>query len=76
MQEKIVINNRLLEFIKSIIEDVIESDYEDAPQNINTIIAVNIFLNQLNFDITNMQMSEIFGEQIINKIFDEIKSNM
>lgn len=76
MQEKIVINNRLLEFIKSIIEDVIESDYEDAPQNINTIIAVNNFLNQLNFDITNMQMSEIFGEQIINKIFDEIKSNM
>lgn len=76
MEEKIVINNRLLDYICSIIEDVIESEFEDEPKNINTIIAVNNFLNQINFDITDMQMSDLFGEHIINKIFDEIKSNM
>ena len=76
VEEKIVINNRLLDYICSIIEDVIESEFEDEPKNINTIIAVNNFLNQINFDITDMQMSDLFGEHIINKIFDEIKSNM
>lgn len=76
MQEKIVINNRLLEFICSIIGDVIEGEYEDNTKNISTIIVVNNFLNQIDFDITNIEMSDLFAEQIINKIFDEIKSNM
>lgn len=76
MEEKIVLNNRLMDWILEIIKDMIESTIEDNPEKINTIIAVNNFINQLDFDLDDLEISELVGEQITNKIFDEIKCNI
>ena len=58
------------------IADMIESIIEDCPDRVSTIIAVNNFIEQLNLDSQELEMTEIIGEKITNKIFDEIKSNI
>lgn len=55
---------------------MIESTIEDNPDRVSTIIAVNNFIEQLNLDSQELEMTEIIGEKITNKIFDEIKSNI
>lgn len=55
---------------------MIESTIEDSPDRVSTIIAVNNFIEQLNLDSQELEMTEIIGEKITNKIFDEIKSNI
>ena len=59
-----------------IVEDMIESTIEDNPDRVSTIIAVNNFIEQLNLYPQELEMTEIIGEKIANKIFDEIKSNI
>ena len=55
---------------------MIESTIEDSPDKVTTIIAVNNFIEQLDLDPQELQMTEIIGEKITNKIFDVIKSNI
>ncbi len=76
MEEKIVLNNRLKTWLFDIVEDMIESTIEDSPDKIATIIAVNNFIEQLDLDSKELEMTEIIGEKITNKMFDEIKSNI
>lgn len=76
MGEKIILNNRLKIWLFDIVEDMIESTIEDSPDRVSTIIAVNNFIEQLNLDPQELEMTEIIGEKITNKIFDEIKSNI
>lgn len=76
MEEKKVLNNRLKTWLFDIVEDMIESTIEDSPDKVTTIIAVNNFIEQLDLDPQELQMTEIIGEKITNKIFDEIKSNI
>ena len=76
MEEKKVLNNRLKTWLFDIVEDMIESTIEDSPDKVTTIIAVNNFIEQLDLDSQELQMTEIIGEKITNKIFDEIKSNI
>lgn len=76
MEEKIVLNNRLKTWLFDIVEDMIESTIEDSPDKIATIIAVNNFIEQLDLDSQELEMTEIIGEKITNKMFDEIKSNI
>lgn len=76
MEEKIVLNERLMSWLFGIIKDMLESTIEDNPSRINTIIAVNNFIEQLDFDMEDIGMSELVGEKITNKMFDEIKSNI
>ena len=76
MEEKIVLNERLKNWILDIVVDMIESTIEDSPNKVATIIAVNNFIKQLDLNNEEIQMTEIVGEQITNKIFDEIRSNI
>lgn len=76
MEEKIVLNERLKKWLLDIVVDMIESTIEDCPDKVSTIIAVNNFIKQLDLSDQDIQMTEIVGEQITNKIFDEIKSNI
>ena len=76
MEEKIVLNNRLKTWLFDIVEDMIESTIEDSPNKVSTIIAVNNFVEQLDLGSQELEMTEIIGEKITNKIFYEIKSNI
>lgn len=76
MEEKIVLNNRLKTWLFDIVEDMIESTIEDSPNKVATIIAVNNFVEQLDLGSQELDMTEIIGEKITNKIFYEIKSNI
>lgn len=76
MEEKIVLNNRFKTWLFDIVEDMIESTIEDSPDKVATIIAVNNFIEQLDLEPQELEMTEIIGEKITNKIFDEIKSNI
>ena len=76
MWEKIILNKRLKTWLFDIVEDMIESTIEDNPDRVSTIIAVNNFIEQLNLYPQELEMTEIIGEKIANKIFDEIKSNI
>ena len=76
MKEKIVLNNRLKTWLFDIVEDMIESTIEDSPDKVATIIAVNNFIEQLDLDPQELEVTEIIGEKITNKLFDEIKSNI
>lgn len=76
MKQNNTLNDQLLDWINSIVKDMIESTMEDESSKIPTIIAVNNFLNQLDFDFNSLQLSDLFGEEITNRIFDEIKSNI
>ena len=76
MEGKIILNNRLKTWLFDSVEDIIESTIEDSPDRVSTIIAVNNFIEQLNLYPQELEMTEIIGEKIANKIFDEIKSNI
>ena len=76
MEEKKELNPNLKKWLFDIVEDMIESTIEDSPDKVSTIIAVNNFVEQLDLDSQELQMTEIIGEKITNKIFDEIKSNI
>ena len=71
MEEKIVLNNRLKTWLFDIVEDMIESTIEDSPNKVATIIAVNNFVEQLDLGSQELEMTEIIGEKITNKIFYE-----
>lgn len=71
-----MVNSRLKTWLFDIVEDMIESTIEDSPDRVSTIIAVNNFIEQLDLDPQELEMTEIIGEKITNKIFDEIKSNI
>lgn len=76
MEQKIELNNNLINWISYIVKDMIESTLEDESEKIPTIVAVNDFLNQLKYDFNSLKISDLFGEEITNRIFDEIKSNI
>lgn len=76
MEEKIILNSGLKTWLFDIVEDMIESTIEDSPDRVSTIIVVNNFIEQLDLDPQELEMTEIIGEKITNKIFDEIKSNI
>lgn len=76
MEQKIVLNYKLLDWITSIMKDMIESTIEDTPEEISTLIAVNNMLNQLDTETMNDEMTNLISETLINKIFDEIKNGI
>ena len=76
MEEKIILNSGLKTWLFDIVEDMIESTIEDSPDRVSTIIVVNNFIEQLDLDPQELEMTEIIGEKITNKIFDKIKSNI
>lgn len=55
---------------------MINDTIEESPEDISTFIAVNDMMNQLNLDISNVDISSLIGEELVDGIFSEIKSNM
>ena len=76
MEQKIVLNYRLLDWLTSVIKDIIEDTVEDEPNKISTFIAVNNMLNELDSDTASGDMSNLISETLINKIFDEVKNSI
>lgn len=71
-----MLNRQLLDWIFAVIEDMINDTIEESPEDISTFIAVNDMMNQLNLDISNVDISSLIGEELVDGIFSEIKSNM
>ena len=65
MKEKTVLNNRLKEWIFDIVEDMIESTIDYNPEKVPTIIAVNNFIEQLDLDKQDIELTEIIGERCV-----------
>lgn len=76
LEQKLTLNYKLLNWLTSVIIDIIESTIEDTPEKMTTFIAVNNMLNQLDKQTTNDDMNNLVSETLINKIFDEIKNNI
>lgn len=76
MEQKIVLNYRLLDWLTSVIKDIIEDTVEDEPNKISTFIAVNNMLNELDNEPASDDMANLISETLINKIFDEVKNSI
>lgn len=76
MEQKITLNYRLLDWLTSVIKNIIEDTIEDEPNKISTFIAVNNMLNELDSDTASGDMSNLISETLINKIFDEVKNSI
>lgn len=73
MEQKITLNYRLLDWLTSVIKDIIEDTVEDEPNKISTFIAVNNMLNELDNETASDDMANLISETLIKKIFDEVK---
>lgn len=76
MKQKITLNYRLLDWLTSVIKDIIEDTVEDEPNKISTFIAVNNMLNELDNETASDDMANLISETLINKIFDEVKNSI
>lgn len=76
MEQKITLNYRLLDWLTSIIKDIIEDTVEDEPNKISTFIAVNNMLNELDNETASDDMANLISETLIKKIFDEVKNSI
>jgi len=76
LEQKIVLNYRLLDWLTSVIKDIIEDTVEDEPNKISTFIAVNNMLNELDNETASDDMANLISETLINKIFDEVKNSI
>lgn len=71
-----MLNYRLLDWITSIIKDVIEDTVTETLEKMATFVAVNNMLNQLCDNTKNDDIPNLVSETLINKMFDEIKNSI
>lgn len=55
--------------------DLIINQIEDRLEKVPKFIAVNEMLNKINYD-GSMELSKILGDDLIDNVLEELKSNM
>ena len=75
MAERVNINREFIVWLNDIALDLITNKIEDKPEDAPIFIATNNLLNKLNYDGKD-DLSKLLGDDLIEIILDELKSNM
>lgn len=76
MENKVILNYRLMDYIANSVKSMINNLVENEPKKMKAFIAVNNMLNELGSKITDNKIPEIVSEELLNKVFEEIKYDM
>ena len=72
---KVNINHEFITYLSEMALDLIINQIEDRPEKVPKFIAVNEMLNKINYD-GSMELSKILGDDLIDNVLEELKSNM
>lgn len=75
MKEQVNINHEFITYLSEMTLDLIINQIEDRPEKVPKFIAVNEMLNKINYD-GSMELSKILGDDLIDNVLEELKSNM
>ena len=74
MKEQVKINNEFIAYLSEVVLDLI-TKIEDEPEKVPKFIAVNEMLNKIKYD-GSIELSKILGDDLIENVLEELKSNM
>lgn len=75
MTEEVNINHEFVIWLGDIELDLITNKIEDKPEDAPIFMAANELLNRLNYDGKD-DLSKLLGDDLIEIILNELKSNM
>ena len=75
MTEEVNINHEFVIWLRDIALDLITNKIEDKPEDAPIFMATNELLNRLNYDGKD-DLSKLLGDDLIEIILNELKSNM
>ena len=75
MKEQVNINHEFITYLSEMALDLIINQIEDRLEKVPKFIAVNEMLNKINYD-GSMELSKILGDDLIDNVLEELKSNM
>jgi len=75
MTEEVNINHEFVIWLGDIALDLITNKIEDKPEDAPIFMATNELLNRLNYDGKD-DLSKLLGDDLIEIILNELKSNM
>lgn len=75
MKEQVNINHEFIAYLNEMVLDLITNKIEDSPEKMPKFIVVNEMLNKINYD-GSVELSKILGDELIEVVLEELKSNM
>ncbi len=75
MKEQVNINHEFITYLSEVALDLIINKIVDRPSDAPKFIAVNEMLNKINYD-GSIELSRILGDDLIEDILEELKSNI
>lgn len=75
MKEQVKINNEFIAYLSEVVLDLITNKIEDEPEKVPKFIAANEMLNKIKYD-GSIELSKILGDDLIENVLEELKSNM
>lgn len=75
MKEQVNINHEFITYLSEMALELIINQIEDRPEKVPKFIAVNEMLNKINYD-GSIELSRILGDDLIEDILEELKSNI
>lgn len=75
MKEQVNINHEFIAYLNEMVLDLITNKIEDSPEKMPKFIEVNEMLNKINYD-GSVELSKILGDELIEVVLEELKSNM
>lgn len=75
MCEQVNINREFITYLGEVAMDLIVNKIEDRSEDVPIFMAVNEMLNKINYD-GSIELSKIIGDDLIDNVIDELKSNM